>query len=264
MLVSRLDMVMIGKFMSLKHVAFYSVAFYMGNAIKVPARSVVAISDPIVSKAWKKKDIKLIESIYYKSSINQLIIGGIFVCIWLSVDDIFSLLPEKFSGGKIVVFFIGLSQLFNVGMGANGAIIVHSKYYKFDLYSNLFLLVITFLSNYVFIPETSLKNLGIYGINGAAFATSLSIFLFNLFKFLFILLKVKIHPFSRKTFYTILLLLFVYFFVDSISLSFNPYLNIILKSLMAMIIFIPITLYSKLSLELSTIFQNIKKKLWLL
>ena len=266
MLVSRLDMVMIGKFMSLKYVAFYSVAFYIGNAIKVPARSVVAISDPIVSKAWKKNDIKLIESIYYKSSINQLIIGGIFfVCIWLSVDDIFSLLPEKFSGGKIVVFFIGLSQLFNVGMGANGAIIVHSKYYKFDLYSNLFLLVITFLSNYIFIPETSpLKNLGIYGINGAAFATSLSIFLFNLFKFLFILLKVKIHPFSRKTFYTILLLLFVYFFVDSISLSFNPYLNIILKSLMAMIIFIPITLYSKLSLELITIFQNIKKKLWLL
>ena len=170
------------------------------------------------------------------------------------------MLPEKFSGGKIVVFFIGLSQLFNVGMGANGAIIVHSKYYKFDLYSNLFLLVITFLSNYIFIPETSpLKNLGIYGINGAAFATSLSIFLFNLFKFLFILLKVKIHPFSRKTFYTILLLLFVYFFVDSISLSFNPYLNIILKSSTAMIIFIPITLYSKLSLELITIYQNIKK-----
>ena len=89
MLVSRLDMVMIGKFMSLKYVAFYSVAFYIGNAIKVPARSVVAISDPIVSKAWKN-DIKLIESIYYKSSINQLIIGGIFfICIWLSVDDIF-------------------------------------------------------------------------------------------------------------------------------------------------------------------------------
>ena len=145
MLVSRLDMVMIGKFMSLKHVAFYSVAFYVGNAIRVPARAVVAISDPIVSKAWKNNNLKIIKQIYYKSSINQLIIGGIFfVCIWLSVDDIFSLLPKKFSGGKLVVFFIGLSQLFNVSMGANTAIIVNSKYYKFDLYSNLFLLVVTF------------------------------------------------------------------------------------------------------------------------
>ena len=106
MLVSRLDMVMIGKFMGLKHVAFYSVAFYVGNAIRVPGRAVVAISAPIVSKAWKNNDLKLIKDIYYKSSINQLIIGGIFfVCVWLSVDDIFSLLPEKFSGGRLVVFF---------------------------------------------------------------------------------------------------------------------------------------------------------------
>ena len=55
-----------------------------------------------------------------------------FVCVWLSVDDIFSLLPEKFSGGRLVVFFIGLSQLFNVAMGVNGAIILNSKYYRFD------------------------------------------------------------------------------------------------------------------------------------
>ena len=193
MLVSRLDMVMIGKFMGLKHVAFYSVAFYVGNAIRVPGRAVVAISAPIVSKAWKNNDLKLIKDIYYKSSINQLIIGGIFfVCVWLSVDDIFSLLPEKFSGGRLVVFFIGLSQLFNVAMGVNGAIILNSKYYRFDLYANLFLLAVTFLSNYLFIPDSSpLKELGIVGINGAAFATALSIFLFNFIKFVFIMLKLN-------------------------------------------------------------------------
>ena len=263
MLVSRLDMVMIGKFMSLKHVAFYSVAFYVGNAIRVPARAVVAISDPIVSKAWKNNNLKIIKQIYYKSSINQLIIGGIFfVCIWLSVDDIFSLLPKKFSGGKLVVFFIGLSQLFNVSMGANTAIIVNSKYYKFDLYSNLFLLVVTFLSNYLFIPESSpLKHLEIVGINGAAFATALSIFLFNLLKFIFILVKVRIHPFSLKTIYSILLLIIVYFLVNSISLDFNPYLNILLNSMISLLISVPIIISLNLSIELVSIYQNLKDKL---
>ena len=263
MLVSRLDMVMIGKFMSLKHVAFYSVAFYVGNAIRVPARAVVAISDPIVSKAWKNNNLKIIKQIYYKSSINQLIIGGIFfVCIWLSVDDIFSLLPKKFSGGKLVVFFIGLSQLFNVSMGANTAIIVNSKFYKFDLYSNLFLLVVTFLSNYLFIPESSpLKHLEIVGINGAAFATALSIFLFNLLKFIFILVKVRIHPFSLKTIYSILLLIIVYFLVNSISLDFNPYLNILLNSMISLLIFVPIIISLNLSIELVSIYQNLKDKL---
>ena len=264
MLVSRLDMVMIGKFMGLKHVAFYSVAFYVGNAIRVPGRAVVAISAPIVSKAWKNNDLKLIKDIYYKSSINQLIIGGIFfVCVWLSVDDIFSLLPEKFSGGRLVVFFIGLSQLFNVAMGVNGAIILNSKYYRFDLYANLFLLAVTFLSNYLFIPDSSpLKELGIVGINGAAFATALSIFLFNFIKFVFIYVKVKLHPFDIKTLYSILLLLFVYYVVDSLSLDFNPYLNIFLNSSISLIIFVPILLYTKLSLELLSIYNNFKNRLW--
>ena len=264
MLVSRLDMVMIGKFMGLKHVAFYSVAFYVGNAIRVPGRAVVAISAPIVSKAWKNNDLKLIKDIYYKSSINQLIIGGIFfVCVWLSVDDIFSLLPEKFSGGRLVVFFIGLSQLFNVAMGVNGAIILNSKYYRFDLYANLFLLAVTFLSNYLFIPDSSpLKELGIVGINGAAFATALSIFLFNFIKFVFIYVKVKLHPFDIKTLYSILLLLFVYYVVDSLSLDFNPYLNILLNSSISLIIFVPILLYTKLSLELLSIYNNFKNRLW--
>ena len=264
MLVSRLDMVMIGKFMGLKHVAFYSVAFYVGNAIRVPGRAVVAISAPIVSKAWKNNDLKLIKDIYYKSSINQLIIGGIFfVCVWLSVDDIFSLLPEKFSGGRLVVFFIGLSQLFNVAMGVNGAIILNSKYYRFDLYANLFLLAVTFLSNYLFIPDSSpLKELGIVGINGAAFATALSIFLFNFIKFVFIYVKVKLHPFDIKTLYSMLLLLFVYYVVDSLSLDFNPYLNILLNSSISLIIFVPILLYTKLSLELLSIYNNFKNRLW--
>ena len=264
MLVSRLDMVMIGKFMGLKHVAFYSVAFYVGNAIRVPGRAVVAISAPIVSKAWKNNDLKLIKDIYYKSSINQLIIGGIFfVCVWLSVDDIFSLLPDKFSGGRLVVFFIGLSQLFNVAMGVNGAIILNSKYYRFDLYANLFLLAVTFLSNYLFIPDSSpLKELGIVGINGAAFATALSIFLFNFIKFVFIYVKVKLHPFDIKTLYSILLLLFVYYVVDSLSLNLNPYLNILLNSSISLIIFVPILLYTKLSLELLSIYNNFKNRLW--
>ena len=264
MLVSRLDMVMIGKFMGLKHVAFYSVAFYVGNAIRVPGRAVVAISAPIVSKAWKNNDLKLIKDIYYKSSINQLIIGGIFfVCVWLSVDDIFSLLPEKFSGGRLVVFFIGLSQLFNVAMGVNGAIILNSKYYRFDLYANLFLLAVTFLSNYLFIPDSSpLKELEIVGINGAAFATALSIFLFNFIKFVFIYVKVKLHPFDIKTLYSILLLLFVYYVVDSLSLDLNPYLNILLNSSISLIIFVPILLYTKLSLELLSIYNNFKNRLW--
>ena len=73
-------------------------------------------------------DIDQIRSIYSKSSINQLIIGGLmFLGIWLNIDDGLSLLPEKFQGGRLVVLFIAFSQLFNVTTGVNGIIVPESN-----------------------------------------------------------------------------------------------------------------------------------------
>ena len=105
MLVTRLDMMMIGSLLDLQHVAFYTVAFFIGNAIRVPGKAVVSISAPLVAKAWENKNLNEIQLLYSKSSINQLIVGGVFfLCIWLNVNEIFALLPEKFQGGKWVVF----------------------------------------------------------------------------------------------------------------------------------------------------------------
>ena len=92
MLVSKVDMMMIGKFIGYKEVAFYTVAFFIGNVIRVPARAIGSIATPLLAKAWERNDIDQIRSIYSKSSINQLIIGGLmFLGIWLNIDDGLSL-----------------------------------------------------------------------------------------------------------------------------------------------------------------------------
>ena len=133
---------------------FNTLAFYIGNAIAVPGRSVITISVPLLSKACENQNLKEIKTIYSKSSINQLIVSGfLFLIIWLNLHDVFTLLPEKFTHGKWVVFYIGLAQLINMACGVNGAIIVNSDYYKFDLYTNLFLLIVTICSNLLLIPK---------------------------------------------------------------------------------------------------------------
>ena len=66
-------------------------------------------------------------------------------------------------------FYIALAQIFNGLTGVNGAIIINSKYYKYELITNIFLVFITLITNYFFIK--------IYGIEGAAIATAISIFL---------------------------------------------------------------------------------------
>ena len=90
MLVTRLDMLMIGAMLDLEQLAYYTLAFYIGSAIKVPGKAIVSISMPLLSKAWENKDFKQINDIYKKSSINQFIIGGIiFLCVWVNIDIIF-------------------------------------------------------------------------------------------------------------------------------------------------------------------------------
>ena len=193
----------------------------------------------------------------------MLIVGGIFfVCVWVNIDQIFSLLPEKFSAGKWVVFYIGLSQLFNISFGVNTDIIVNSKYYKYDLYTNLFLVIATFLTNYLLIPSSSpLADFGIVGINGAAMATAISILLFNILKLTIIKIKMDLLPFSMNTLKTLFFLLFVYYIVLYLPLTNIPLFDLFYRSVIICLLFIPLVLYFKLSEDLISLFNDFKKSL---
>jgi O-antigen/teichoic acid export membrane protein len=254
MIVTRVDMMMIGSMLDLEQVAFYTVAFFIGNAIKVPGKSIGAISIPLVAKAWEKQDYKQIQTLYTKSSINQLIIGGIlFLCIWLNVDEIFSLLPAKFQDGKWVVFYIATAQLFGMATGINGAIIVNSKYYRYDLYTNIILVFVTISANYLLIPE--------HGIDGAAMATAISVLLFNLIRLLLIKVKMNMHPFSLQTIKTIVLLFAMFFALNFLPNSSYAFVDIFWKSIVVVIFFIPAVMYFNLSEDITAIVKELKAKL---
>ncbi|MEE2699806.1 MAG: polysaccharide biosynthesis C-terminal domain-containing protein [Bacteroidota bacterium] len=255
MIVTRVDMMMIGSLLDLQQVAFYTVAFFIGNAIQVPGRSVVSISAPLLAKAWENQNFNEIQLLYSKSSINQLIIGGVFfLCVWLNVDQIFLLLPEKFQGGKWVVFYIGISQLFNIASGVNGSIIVNSKYYKYDLYTNVLLLLITIVANYILIP--------IYGIDGAAMATALSVFLFNASRLTLIKVKMGMHPFSWNTVKTILLLLVMFIAMIYLPDTSYIFLDIVWQSMLVLILYVPAVSYLNLSEDITRIINEVQSRLF--
>jgi O-antigen/teichoic acid export membrane protein len=262
MIVTRLDIMMIGSMLDFEQVAFYTVAFFIGNAIKVPGKSIASISFPLVAKAWEIKDYNQIKSLYTKSSINQLIIGGVFfLCIWLNIDDIFSLLPAKFQGGKWVVFYIALAQLFNLGSGINGTIIVTSKYYRYDLYTNVILVFVTIITNYILIPESSpLSSYGIVGINGAALATAISVLLFNLIRLILIKVKFGIQPFSFKTLYTLVLLVVIYILSNYVPIFGNVYINLLWRTFYILALFVPTILWLNLSEDINKIVVDLRKR----
>jgi len=267
MIVSKVDMMMIAHIMpNLEDVAYYSIPFFIGNSVLIPSRAIGSITSPLLAKAWKQNDILTIKDIYVKSALNQFLFGGIiFLVIWLNIDHGLSVLPEKFNGKgvKLVILFIGLSKLFNVATGVNGQIIINSKYYRFDLYSNILLLIITIITNYIFIQQHNpLSHYEIYGIAGAAFATAVSIFLFNIVKMIYLYYKLEIQPFNLKTVKLLCLMLFVYIVIPFIPIDCfidNVYLNVTVRCAILVVLFIPSMILLNISSDINRIILNILK-----
>ena len=255
-LVNRLDIIMISILMSdLANVAYYTLAFYMGSVVLIPQKSILAIANPIASRAIQQKDDVTLKDVYQKSALNQLILGGmIFMLIWANIDAIMYLMPDKFQGGKWVVFFIGLSKLFFLMAGVNGGIIVYSKYYRANLVINLFLVVLTIISNVLLIP--------LYGLNGAAMATAISLLVYNAAKTIYVHQKFLINQLTRNfglscLFLLILSILGYYICIPSV----HPLWEIIIKSFLLSLIYVIGVYRMKLSPDIVTFVQTIWRKI---
>jgi len=197
-LMVKIDSWMIASLSGLAATGVYYIAMSIGVLIEIPKRALSQITVPVIAKSWRNENYKNVEEIYHKSSLNQLVAGGIlFVLVWWNVDDLFLLIPngQDYVEGKWVVFFIGLSKLFGIATGANIEILQISPHYRYSLWTRIGLVAVAILTNLYFIP--------IYGITGAAMATALSVFLNNIALFFIILVKLNMQPFRLANLYAL-------------------------------------------------------------
>lgn len=198
----KLDGIMLASLASLSATGIYSVAFFIGTIIELPRRSLSNIASPLIAKAWKENDLQQLSSLYQKSALHQLLIGGwLLIGVGMNLDSLFSLMPnaEIYRQGSLVVLLIGGARLVDMATGLHGDIILSSRYYRFNLIAIVFLAAISFATNYFMIPR--------YGINGAATGTLISLGLFIILKMAFLRIKTGLQPFTRAWFKTALLLL---------------------------------------------------------
>jgi O-antigen/teichoic acid export membrane protein len=187
----RIDGLMVSSMLQFQANGIYTISWALSEIIIKPMRSLANIAGPLLAQKIEENKIEEVKEIYRKASLNLTIIGaGLFFLIWSVLPFIFRLMPneEVMSTGMYVVFFLGLSQVWDMMTGVNGEIISYSKHYRFTLYLTLFLGVINIFANLLFIP--------MYGLVGAALATCLSMFLFNAAKLIFIKMKFGFFPFT--------------------------------------------------------------------
>ena len=135
-----IDKNMIGQYIKIENIAYYSVAIFIATVISVPSRAMHQITYPITAKLMSENKHEELNELYKKSSITLQVIGGlILVGILVNINELYSVLPVGYSEGIAVVFFIGISKYFDLVLGNNNAIIFNSKYYRAVLFLGLLL-----------------------------------------------------------------------------------------------------------------------------
>lgn len=252
-----IDKVMIPGRETFETAAYYTVAVFIGTFIEAPSRAMNQILQPLTSKTLNEQNDKEVEVLYKKSSINLLVIGGLFfLLVNCGVHELFKLMPEKgYAGGELVVLLISLAKLYTMILGNNGAIISNSKHYRITLPIGVGMAIMVYLLNRWLFT--------IYGTDGLALATLITIFSFNTFKLFYVKTKFEIVPFTQKSWLMMSIItgLFLAFYFwnfsfDVINETISILLNLLVKCVIIFTVYVVLIIRLQISDELTGMYNQ--------
>lgn len=189
-IVYQLDIVMLHRYGYLDVIAVYTIAMFMATTIQLPFRAFSAVGVPILAQAFAAGNMTKVKDVYRRSSEVMLVTGGALALLILwCAEDFRYFLPADYRPHLLEpLIFLVLAKWLDVSMGLNGALINQSRHYRFDIWANLILLAVALVLNVLLIPPL--------GLAGAALATCISVIMYNLVRYFFIVYRFDIHGFS--------------------------------------------------------------------
>ena len=252
---SSIDGLVLAAKQNLGKVGIFGFAAYMVSVLQAPFRSIVAITIPILSRAWKEKDHKEIEKIYKRSSINLLSFAlFIFFCIWLNYTNaihFFGINPDYLEG-KWVFFLLGIVTIIEMGTGVNGQIIGTSTYWRFELWTSLLLTALIIPLSYFLTVK--------YGILGPAIANLVSFSIYNFVRFWFLWKKFYLQPFSRKTAEVIVIAIGAYAVAYIAFIKVDGLVAMMGSTLLFAALFLPLLYVRNISPDVKPVINNFIKR----
>lgn len=241
----------------LKDTGVFVIATYMVQIMEVPQRSIVSIATPVIAEAWKDRNMKQIGELYKKTSLNLLIFGlAVFGVLLLNINNVIAFLGPAYLPAKTIVFVMGIAKLIDLGTGMNSQILLLSKFWRIDFITNMLFVVLSIPLNYTLINR--------YGVIGSAFANLIALGVFNGIRFFYIWKLFKMQPFTLRTFYALFLAAACMFIVYLIPVLPNLFVDVAVRTIVFLGIFIPCIIYFKVSEDINALlthlFERIKTK----
>ncbi len=244
-LISNIDKLMLAYYPTgLNGVGIYSIACFISGIILIPRRSITNITAPLISEYWKTNNMKEINNIYYKSSLNLTTIGLlIFILIWANINNISEILKGDYKGTETIIILLAIAKLSDVILGSIDWIISSSKYYYVISITNILMILLMIATNYILIP--------MYGIIGCSIATIITMFTISLIRFLFSYYKFNMKLFDKSFLLVFLISIISLVIAYFLPLTENLFLNILIKTSAILIIFLPLIYIFKISEDIN-------------
>lgn len=233
----------------------FGLAQILTGVIQAPQRGIISASIPHLSQAWKDRDIKKIERIYKRSSINQLVFS-IFLLVLITINykdavQYLNLKPEFLLGFNAFIL-LGMTKVIDMGTGVNAQIIGTSNYWKFELASGIVLLFFMLPLNYILTKQLDLL--------GPALANLISISIYNLIRIIFLWKKFKLFPFTKESLFTVLLGLIVYLAAHLFFKDIHGFWGLATRTLFISIVYVSAVITLKLTPDIAQVMETIKKR----
>jgi O-antigen/teichoic acid export membrane protein len=219
-----LDAFFIERMIGTAETGVYAVFGYFATLVLIPYRGLDRIASPVIALSLSEGNQAKISEVYKVSAKYLLLFGGVLMAILVSNrHNIAAFLPIEYRLGLPVLIWLGLSNLVDSATGINTSIIGNSRYYKFNTYLLLGLIVVASGLNYWFIP--------LWGIEGAAIATLLSIVLYNFVKLIFICKTFGLWPWHKHALFMVLIPAVGYLASEVVPVISNIYVDTMLRSM---------------------------------
>jgi len=246
-----IDQLIVGHFLSENMVGVYATCVMICAVMEIPFNSLERIAQSKIAYAWTIGDRKEVEKIYEMSSRYMFFLGGILFCLlWAGIDLIFSGLPLEYHQGKLAFYIISFSSLFNLLTGVNSSVILFSHKYFAASFFLFVLIAVAFVANNFLIS--------LFGISGAALATLIAISTFNLLKYVYILIRFKMQPFSKHTLYISICIFLSVVFIFILPQSIHPFIKPLLGCAFTVIIFSVMNIRFNTIHEVNKVFRRFK------
>ncbi len=253
-IVLEIDKFMIPQLTEISQVAYYSVGVYIASVIAIPNRAMQQIINPITARELNANNLPEVRSLYQRSSLNLLIVGGLlFLLINANIREIYQFIDRpEYAAGMFIVLVISSSELIKLSLGTNGAILTNSSLYRVLFYFSLAMALSVFLLNRLLIEQL--------GIDGAALATLIVVLVFSAIKVYYVYRKLGMQPFTGKTGVLMVLIAVVFVIFYLLEFDLHPLIAILIKGTLITAVFLFSVLRMRISDDMTEFLRGLRRK----